>query len=119
MIDDIITALEKCGYDVSTTPLPSKPDRKIEIVLDDLDLDVSDSQLYTMWVTYALKWTDTKPLEIPGYIKTLCEKVERYLYQHSTMNRGSFRWSTIKMDKKTGTQYDIVLKAQYLEDIQI
>ncbi|HPS39498.1 MAG TPA: hypothetical protein PL124_08820 [Candidatus Cloacimonadota bacterium] len=119
MIKDLYDALIACKYDVSLLPQEKRPDRKMVFRLADIDIEVSDSNLYTMPVYVELEWNDTKPLEIPTYIKTLCQEVEEYLYDHSVLKRGSFQWQGPKIEPKGGSQYNIILRAMYLEEIQV
>jgi len=119
MIKDLYDALIACKYDVSLIPQEKRPDRKMVFRLADIDIEVSDPNLYNMPVYVELEWNDSKPLEIPTYTKTLCENVERYLYANKVLKRGSFRWESPKIEPKGGSQYNIILRAMYLEEIQI
>ena len=119
MIEDIYDALIACKYDVSKLPLEKRPDRKIVFRLKDIDLEVSDSQLYNMPVYIELEWNDSDVFGIPTFIKTLCETVERYLFDHSIAGRGNFMWDKIDITPKAGSQYNIILTAMYKEEVQI
>lgn len=119
MIKALYDALIACKYDVSKLPQEKRPDRKIVFRLKAIDLEVSDPQLYNMPVYVELEWNDSAVFEIPDFIKTLCEAVERYLYTEATLGRGSFRWDNISITPKAGSQYNIILTAMYKEEVQI
>lgn len=119
MIKDIYDALVACKYDVSLIPQATRPDRKIVFRLSAFDIEVDDPNRYNTPIYVELEWNDTAVLEIPLFIKTLCEDVEKYLYAHKVLRRGSFRWDDVKIELKSGSMYNITLTAMYLEEINI
>jgi hypothetical protein len=120
MIKDVYDAIVECRYDVSIRPQEKRPDRQMVLRLDDVNIDVSDSHLYEFPVILAIEWNDDAKnvLEIPDFIKKFMQDIEGYFYEHSTGNRATFRWIGTTVTS-SGTQYNIILKCMYKEEIQI
>jgi hypothetical protein len=121
MIKDIYDALIACKYDVSLVPQEKRPDRKMVLKLDDVDVEIQGSEMYHVLTVVAIEWNDSVVLEIPGYIIKVMKDVEEYFNDHSTANRGTFRWigSTVVPAPAGGSQYSISLKCMYKEEVQI
>ena len=116
---DVYNALKKCKFTVHTEVQEKRPDREIQLRMADIDIEVSDSQLYNLPIYYDLVWNDSKVLEITDFVKKVMKDTEEELFASNIARRGLFQWIGANITPSMGTQYEITLRCMCKEEVQI
>ena len=116
---DVYNALKKCRFVVHTEVQEKRPDREIQLRMADIDVDVSDSQLYVLPIYHDLVWNDSKVLEITDFVKKVMKDTEEELFASAIAGRGTFEWIGANVVHSMGTQYEITLRCMCKEEVQI
>jgi hypothetical protein len=110
--------LDSKGYKVFFGPPEKAMDGQVHIEIYDMLLEVETPVIYHIHTGVSLGVSTSKPELLTALIVKLILDVENQLYIDETLNRGTFKFTTITFSKP-GELYNVAIKCDFFESIQI
>lgn len=117
-METIKTILEDKGYSVMFGPPDKAIENQVSMEVAGLLLEIETPTVYHLHTAVSLGISTSKPQLLTALIIKLIKDVEEQLYIDSTLNRGTFKFTSINFTKP-GELYAVAVVCDFYESILI
>lgn len=110
--------LENKGYSVMYGPPDKAMENQVSMEISEMILEIETPVIYHLHTVVSLGISTSKPEVMPALIRKLILDIENQLYIDATLNRGTFKFTSITFSKP-GELYCVAIHCNFFESIMI